>query len=179
MLTSDHQNYQRLKVCCAFLFSFPSDQPLAELYWVGIHSCQSYSTTWKRYTVSEQNIENLRRKTTQKTNTDKLQTISNFHVVTSYLWSVVSCLYGELYLLSLLRLLSFLPSLKYFNKRRQIIILTHQLYAEDNILSSLILGTSHYLCRAGEEGKKEGGGGSKAISDWLEGGGAKLFHKEV
>ena len=46
------------------------------------------------------------------------------------------------------------------------------MYAEDNILSSLILGTGHYLCRGGEEGKKEGGGGggSKAISDWLEGG---------
>ena len=105
-----------------------------------------------------------------------MRTISNFNVVTSYLWSVVSCLYGELYLLSLLRLLSFLPSLKYFNKRRQIIILTHQLYAEDNILSSLILGTGHYLCRAGEEGKKEGG--SKAISDWLEGGGLNFFIKK-
>ena len=43
------------------------------------------------------------------------------------------------------------------------------MYAEDNILSSLILGTGHHLCRGGEEGKKKGEG-SKAISDWLEGG---------
>ena len=107
-----------------------------------------------------------------------MRTISNFHVVTSYLWSVVSCLYGELYLLSLLRLLSFLPSLKYFNKRRQIIILTHQLYAEDNILSSLILGTGHYLCRAGEEGKKEGGVQGYFRLARVGGGGLNFFIKK-
>ena len=33
----------------------------------------------------------------------------------------------------------------------------------------LHLGTGHYLCRWWK-GKKKGGGGFKAISDWLEGG---------
>ena len=41
-------------------------------------------------------------------------------------------------------------------------------------MSSVLLGTGHYLC--GEGGG--GGGEVKAISDWLEEG-ANLFYKEV
>ena len=35
----------------------------------------------------------------------------------------------------------------------------------------MMMMTGHYLCRGGEGEKKGGGGGVKAISDWLEGGG--------
>ena len=37
-----------------------------------------------------------------------------------------------------------------------------------------LLGTARYLCRGGREKRW----GVKAISDWLEGGGAKLFYKK-
>ena len=43
-----------------------------------------------------------------------------------------------------------------------------------NILQ-VSLGTGHYLCRWGREKRS----GVKAISDWLEGGGAKLVYEKV
>ena len=47
------------------------------------------------------------------------------------------------------------------------------------LLNFFALGNRSLFMQRGEGEKKNGGGGVKAFSDWQEGGGAKLFCKEV